>query len=392
MTDSRGFFMSKRELLKLEVTEAFRNGKISRKQAASSLGVSERQISRYAGALRLKGVPGLVHGNRGRAPKNRTNVATKQAYLKLYQEVFGDFNFYHAWEMIHAHEMVPKQSQVCYQSFRKWCRQAGLGKIKRRRVSKARIMRERSANEGAILQMDGSPHRWFGQQETSLLVMIDDATSKVAAAHIAPSETTVDSIQLLETVVRTHGIPEVIITDQAGWSGQAGKRQEFTQFGRVCDELGIILVRTSTPESKGRVERFFRTAQDRLIPELKLYGIEGFTDSNRYLKQCFLESWNEQFSVEASQFTKRYRSVPKHLNLEEIFCLKYKRQINRDQTVSFRGHQYRILNRELGSLARREVMIHINHSGELQSLFLGQKRLSWEQVNKKLSNRFQKSA
>lgn len=371
--------MSINDLTKLKVVEALRDGRLSRKQASEKLSISERQVSRYIKSVREHGPKGILHGNKGKPPKNKFPSELKQKYLRLYQQVYKGFNFRHALELMVQHESVAACEVVSYQTFRKWCREEGLGKVKKRRVSKARVQRERSACEGAMLQMDGSHHRWFGNKESCLMAMIDDATSLLVESSFSKSETTHDSLQLLRKLVETKGIPEVIVTDNAGWSGNQ-KRGNFTQFGRACEQLGIILVRTSSSESKGRVERFFRTAQDRLIPELALYGIKSQQDANRYLRQCFSEHWNQTFAVQPRAPTNRYQPVPAHLDLEEVFSYQYERSVGRDQTIHYRNKRYRIKNRELGSLWKKNVVISETAQGAILSMKWAGHRLEWEEA------------
>ena len=87
----------------------------------------------------------------------------------------------------------------------RWGRKAGLGKKKKRRASKARIARERKANEGLMLQMDGSPHKWNGKDKWTLINMIDDATSKIVGGQFFPGETTFACMKLLRKIIEMHG-------------------------------------------------------------------------------------------------------------------------------------------------------------------------------------------
>ena len=225
-----------------------------------------------------------------------------------YRSKYEAFNFSHALEMMALHEVAP--GKVCYSTFRKWCRQECLGKVRRRRTAKARISRERSAQEGFMLQMDGSPHNWFGTEKSCLITMIDDATSNIPSAIFFDTETTWGCFTVLLEVISEYGIPEIILTDQAGWSTGGTKRESFSQFARACEELDIKLIGTPSAESKGRVERSNRTNQDRLVPELQLYGISSMKDANRYLKQVYLPHWREMLTVSPTSPHKRYKKVP----------------------------------------------------------------------------------
>jgi len=378
MAQAEGYFMAKRELLRFELIEAFRQGRINRSETAETLELSERQVSRLAKRVREDGLPSILHKNRGRAPRNKLPEQVASLYLSLYEGKYRNFNFKHALEWIHLHEGIPAEQRICYESFRKLCRKKGLGKVKRRRVSKARIIRERVSQEGAVLQMDGSHHVWYGKDEDCLVALIDDATSKIPEATFNESESTWACIKALRRVVEKEGIPGTILTDQAGWAGGTLKRPNFSQFGRICDELGIVLIRTSTAQAKGRVERLFRTTQDRLIAELEMHDVKTRAHANQYLEQCFIPAWNQQFTIAARSDVKRYRTPSPHLDLNHIFCLKHSRTIGKNQVISYCGKTYRILNREWGSLWKREVSIHEQQDGRL-SFHLGTQKLDHEE-------------
>ncbi len=367
--------MSKKEQLVFRIIEDYRAGRISRKEAALKLGVSEKTIQRKAKRLREKGLEGIKHGNCGQSPVNKKPQAMREEFLELYRTHYFDFNFVHALEMIKANH----EKQVSYSTFRSWCRAEGLGKVKKRRVSKGRMARERCASEGFMLQMDGSTHAWNGKDKWTLIALIDDATSKIPAAEFHPSETTWGCMSVLQKTILLNGVPEFILTDEAGWSSGSAKRRHFSQFVRACEELDIKVITTPSAESKGRIERFNRTAQDRLVPEMRLLGIHGMADSNRYLDQCFIPQWGEQRTVEPTASTKRYRDLPKDVDLKDIFCLKETRQINRDHTISYGNERYRIDPTDLGCLYRKQVTVH-EYEDKSIAIFYGRKRLPMKKI------------
>lgn len=378
MNSQGGLTLSKKDLITFQVIQDFREGKLSRREAALKLGCTERTISRKTRTIAGEGLPGLVHKNRGRRPSNRKHHELREWYLGIFRTKYAphNFNFKHAFQFIN--EQDHPQEAICYSTFATWCRESGLGKgKKRRRTSKTRLMRERSANEGLMLQMDGSPHAWNGKDTWTMLTIIDDATSKVEGCKFVPSETTWDCMDLLKQVVATRGIPEFILTDRAGWSARTGKRVHFSQFDRACKELGITVIATSVPESKGRVERSFRTSQDRLIAELSLHEIKSMTDANRYLEHVYKPDWNNRFTVEQKSPTTRYKPLPAHLNLDEVFCIKHTRQVNRNHTVSFEGRIYSIKDPPQ-NLWKHDVVVHQDRLGKIK-IFWGSRPLAIEE-------------
>jgi hypothetical protein len=225
-----GVYMSVRDLFELGVLEDFRAGRRTRVEAALVLGCSEKSITRKAKRLREGGSGALRHANRGRIPVNKTAEAVRDEALRLAVTIYSDFNIAHCHEMLMANHGL----KVRYATFHAWCRKAGIKQGKRRRPSKRRLYRERMANEGLMLQMDGSHHPWNGTDEWCLIGLIDDATSDMPAARFYPTETTWGCMETLRLVIERKGIPEVIYTDEAGWAGGSEKRRHFSQFVRAC--------------------------------------------------------------------------------------------------------------------------------------------------------------
>lgn len=376
MFNRGSLLLSKRDLKTFKVIEKYRQGEYSRHEAALKLSVSERTVTRKAEAMRKSGVEGLIHRNRGKAPISRKAPEIRDWYLGLYREKYYDFNAKHAFEVITERHTPP--GKICYDTFRRWLIEADLNTAKRKRPSKARLLRERHANEGLMIQFDGSPHCYNGKDKWTLIHAIDDATSKILAAEFQPSETTFGCMGVIKDLIEMYGVPEFILTDCAGWSAKTGKRAHFSQFERACNELGIDVIATSSPQSKGRVERSFRTAQGRLVPELRLAQITNRQMANRYLKQVFIPDWNNRFAIEAKNGTTRFRTVPSHLELDDIFCIKHSRLVNRDHTVSFEGARYK-LTEPPKNLWKHEVIVHQYQSKELK-IMLGAEALAFEHI------------
>lgn len=369
--------MSVKQEVTFWVLEDFRTGKLSRNEAALKLGISEKSVSRKAKRIREGGLGGLAHGNAKRTPSNRSPDELRQRVVALLRDIYYDFNLRHAKDKLLAEHGI----KVSYGTLHTWARQEGVGRGKRkRRTSRARIHRERMANEGLLLQMDGSHHRWNGTDEWCLIAMIDDATSDIPYAEFFDGETTLACMKVLRQVVERKGIPDIIYTDEAGWADRSGKRQQFSQFKRVCEELGIRLITTRSAEAKGRIERAWRTCQDRLVPEFRLAGVKSMLDGNRYLQQVFLPSyWRERLTVQARSATTRYRPVPARMSLDQIFCLKYERHVASDNTISYGNQRYRIVDRRFGSLRKKAVIVHWHEAGELE-FFYGHVKLKTELI------------
>ena len=361
-----GLVLSTREQVSLAVIEDFRGGRISRDEAARLLGVHWRTITRWANAVRAKGPQGIKHGNCGAIAPNRLADEDRQQVIALAKGRYRNFNLRHMHECLVADHGV----KACYDTVRKWCNAAGIGHRRKRRANRIRLHRDRMANEGLMLQMDGSHHRWYGGREMCLMAAIDDATSHIPAARFFPTETTWACFAILRQIIETRGVPEMLYVDGAGWAGGGAKRQFFSQFVRACAELGIRVLHAKSAQAKGRIERTFRTMQDRLVAEFELHGIKSDTDANRYLEQVFLPTyWNRKLTVVPLELQSRYRPLPAHIDLNHVFCFQTKRLVGTSHTASFEGKLYRINNPELGSLKGRQVIVCQDEAGKLTWLF-----------------------
>lgn len=357
--------MSKNEQFLVRIIEDYRAGRVSRKEASILLGLSEKSVQRKAKRVREHGIEGIKHGNSRQAPHNKVDATVKADMLKLAASVYSDFNMTHCFEMLQKlHGLT-----VSYSSFRNWCRGSGIGKRKRRRASKKRMYRERLANEGLLLQMDGSHHKWNGEDEWVLIAAIDDATSDIPYAEFFHSEDTINCMTVLRRIIEIRGIPEALYVDHAGWFGGT-KRQNFSQFGRACDELEVRVIFANSAQAKGRIERTWQTFQDRLIPELRINGIKAMSAANEYLQKQFIPKyWLERNTVTPRDPQSRYRQLAHGIKLDEIFCMKYERKVRRDHTVMFGNKLYKLQGHWLGSLADKEITIIEAKTGPLKAFY-----------------------
>jgi len=233
-------------------------------------------------------------------------------------------------------------------------RQAGQRPKQRRRPPRHRSHRDRRPQEGVLLQIDGSLHHWFGpdQPQVSLLGAIDDATGKVVVALFREQEDAQGYFLLLRRVLRSHGIPLELYHDRHSifqdnsprpWTidEQLAGCREPTQFRRALEELGIMAISAHSPEAKGRIERLWRTFQDRLVVELALARVTDIKAANRFLPG-FLRHYNARFAQEAEEPGLAYRPLDPALDLDRILSFRYQRVVARDNTVRLDGHLIRI--------------------------------------------------
>lgn len=337
MKETGGIWMSKKGQFQLDTVSEFLQGRLSRSEAAQLLDTTERTITRIARRIESRGVMGVVHGNQGKDPWNKKTAELKASVIRLMQERYFDFNLCHALDQLKKeHGLL-----IEYDSLRRWCHEIGLVKRAKRRKPKARYKRVRMPCEGLLLQLDGTPYRFNGKDEWCLIAAIDDATSDIPYAEFFLSEDTLSCMTVLQKIIELRGIPYAIYVDKAGCLGGTGKRAHFNQFARACDELGIRIIKASSPEAKGRIERTWDTIQDRLPPELRLRNIKSMPAANHYLQTQFLPNyWRQDLRQPAKSPEIKYQPLPANLDLREVLCLKEYRSVARDHTISWQGKTY----------------------------------------------------
>lgn len=368
--------MSESEQRTLEVIQKFRDCKLTRSQTASLLNLSERQVSRLRAKLQSEGPSGLVHGNVGREPPNKTPKHVVKRITDLALDKYSDFNFVHMRE----HFISNEDLVASYATIRRSCIAEGIAKHRKRTSRRRRDVRPRMTCEGMLLQMDGSHHKWNGKDTWTLIGIIDDATSEITSARFFPGETTLGCMAVLTKTIERKGLPLALYTDKAGVFG-GSKRQDFSQFERACSELSITILYAHSPQAKGRIERAWRTFQDRLIPELRLREKLTMAEANEYLEKNFLPNyWNVRNTRDAQNTESQYRKISPKLDLDNIFCIKETRKIAQDHTFQYKSKKYAIQSRSVTSWAGYEVEIRTYQNGQW-SVYYGSRCLSIKELS-----------
>ena len=335
--------MSSKELVRYKVLSGVLEGQLALQDAASSLGVSPRHARRLAKRLREHGPAGLVHGNRGRAPSNRTPEPLREQILAWVEDRYAGFNDSHLVEILAEREGV----SIGRETLRSLLRAGGHPPKRKRRSKKHHRRRERSASKGLMVLWDGSPHRWLGEDQPPITLMaaVDDADGELLAAFFSPKETSEAYLRLLRALVLRRGIPVSIYQDRHGalrrnddsWSldEQLAGRQRPTQVGQALEDLAIQPIFALSPQAKGRVERLFGVLQDRLLAEMRLDGIATLEQANEYLKN-WIRRYNRRFQKKPKSDRSSYRS-PTGLGLHKILAFRYPATVLNDNTVRLGG-------------------------------------------------------
>ncbi|SFD80502.1 Transposase, partial [Pseudoalteromonas denitrificans DSM 6059] len=360
--------MDSKAQLTVDIVAKVIEDRITIANAAKLLSKSRRTIERYVKAYQQVGIQFAVHGNNGKSPPNKTSTSIKQAVQTLIKDKYFDFNLLHLAEQLEVNENIV----VKRETLRGWAHEIHHVKRAKRRRGKVRKRRERMEAPGLMMQMDGSPHRWFGDKKHCLIAMIDDATSEVHAEFF-PSETTAGCLKVMRDCIETKGLFKTLYVDRAGIFG-GPKRCNFSQMQRACEELGVEIIFANSPQGKGRVERAFDTFQDRLVPELRLKNIKDIASANAYLKHVFIpQFWQSHIQVKSKHQISEFTPLSKHINLNDICVIKEHRKIRNDHTFSY-GNKFYLIDSPLKhSIANQKIEIRKTSKNGFTAHFAGRK-------------------
>jgi transposase InsO family protein len=303
--------------------------------------------------LREQGDAAVVHALRGRQSNRRVSEEARQKAVQvLSQEVYRDFGPTLAAEYLRKKHGVT----IGREALRQIMIAAGLWRARKQKVEDIHEWRKRRSCRGQLVQWDTSTHEWLEGRgpRIYLIHMIDDATSELTARFVT-SDSTAENMRLLWTYVENHGRPVAFYTDKASLFQNTPKTSRHlsqverdpkelppTQIGRGLRELGIAWIAAHSPQAKGRVERSFQTAQDRLVKGLRVAGISTLEDANRYLQEEFLPWWNQHLVVVPENPTDAHRPLGQEHQLASALCHMETRQVSSDYTIRFESKIYQI--------------------------------------------------
>jgi len=332
------------ELKKLHVVRKALENSITQNQAAEMLDLSDRQVRRIAARIRLEGDEGVINRLRGK-PSNRA-LPGKCRVLKLFKAKYPDFGPTLASEKLLERDKV----EVNDETLRLWLIKDGIP-YKKRKARPHRQWRERRHYFGEMVQMDGSDHDWLEARGPRLIFMgyIDDATG-TPFGRFYEYEGTIPAMDSFKRYIERYGIPVSIYIDKhAAYKSkkklsvedELSNKDPLTQFTRALGELGVEVIYANSPQAKGRVERLFRTFQDRLLKELRLEKARTKDDANKVAER-FLPKYAKRFSVKAACSDDLHRPIPKGLDLDKILCSREEHALRNDFTVAHDKKLYQV--------------------------------------------------
>jgi transposase len=367
--------MGTTEAVRLAVVHEAVAGRITVREGMRRTGLSRRQFLRYKRRYRDQGPPGLLHGNRGRVSPRRIDEELRLRIVGLLDQPVA-LNDRHIRDLLSEDDLT-----VCAETVRRIRLELGRPPKQHRRPRRYRLRRDRSAQIGAMVLIDGSPFRWLGpaQPECTLVGGVDDATGQILGLIVRDEEDLHGYTELLQHLLVTHGVPWTLYGDRAAilvrndhhWTveEELEGRQRPSHVGLMLEELGIRYIAALSPQAKGRIERLWRTLQDRLAAELQLRGITDRAGLIAFLPD-FIQRFNRTFAQPAQSAVAVWRHAPAKLG--PILACRYLRVVAPDNTVSFGGERLAIPpGPGRRSYARCQVEVREQLDGRCVVLFNG---------------------
>ena len=341
--------MSRKELKRLHLVKKAIAGEVSQIKVAEALDLSDRQVRRMVKRVKEKGEEGVVHGLRGVVSNRRYDEGFKGKVIEIYKSRYGDFGPTFASEKFEEVEEI----KISDETLRKWLSaDKDIECVWQRKGCKHQRWRERKGHRGEMVQMDGSIHGWFEGRgpKSVLMAYIDDADNELYA-RFYDYEGTKPAMDSFRRYIRKYGVPHSLYADRHTTYRStdkltieeelAGKEKSQTQFERAVGELGVKIIPAYSPQAKGRIERQFKTLQDRLIKEMRLKGISDVDGGNEFLKE-YLPEYSKKFGVIPREKADLHRPVSKGINLDRIFCIKTSHVLRNDATVVHETKLYQV--------------------------------------------------
>jgi len=382
----RTITLNPRQQRDVEILSRLESGVLDAATASALLGVGARQVQRLRVRYRQEGMAAVVHGNRGRAPANRTDRALVERIVAL----AGPGGKYHDLNTCHLQEVLAETEQIVLgrSTLDRLLKVAGVRRRGKQTVTVHRRRRERRSAEGMLLQMDASPYAWLEERgpQLDLLGAIDDASGKIIELLFRPSEDQVGYLVLVRNIVQRHGLPMSIYHDRhtilrspkrPTIEEELAGQPPMSQIQRLLAELGIESIPAYSPQAKGRIERLWGSLQDRLTKELRLANIATREAANAFLPG-FIARYNARFAQPPADPVSAWVPAPVDLDFCYYFASRETRTVRADHCISFAGQVLQLLpSPHDPSLVGQRITVHRVPEGDLY-LYHGRRRLAYQ--------------
>ena len=351
--------MSRLEIDRMSVLRDLADDRIRVSEAARLMGLGRRQVLRLAKAYRQRGPAAVGAKRRGKRSNRSYPTGLRAEVIGLIRERYSDFGPTLAAEKLSELHGI----RLGRETIRQWMMAAGFWKDRKQRMKPVHQPRNRRECVGELIQIDGSEHWWFETRgpQCTLLVYIDDATSRLMHLQFVESESTFDYFKATRTYLEQHGKPVAFYSDKHSVfrvnRKDAAGGDGMTQFGRALHALNIDIICANSSQAKGRVERANATLQDRLVKEMRLLGISSMEAGNAFLP-VFMADYNTRFAKPPFGDRDLHRSCAEHDDLDDAFAWKEERSVSVNLTLQYDQVMFILEPNEITrSLARKRVMV-----------------------------------
>ena len=364
--------LSGKELKRLKIIQAILDSKMMQAEGGKILGLTTRQIRRIIKLVKKEGDKGICHRARGKSSNRRKLAELRDRVIKLYREKYSGFG-----PTLMAEKLLELDNiKISDETLRLWFKDSGIP-YNTRKNRPHRQWRERRGHFGELVQMDGSHHDWFEGRGSKCVLMgyIDDASGNVFG-RFYEYEGTIPAMDSIKRYAELYGYPVSLYSDKhTTYKSTAkatiedelnGDNHHMSQFERAMKELGVEVIHAHSPQAKGRIERLFGTLQDRLVKEMRLAGIKSINEANVFL-ESFLPVYNKRFRVLPANAADLHRPASNIKGIEHILCIKNKRVLRNDYTITYNGKLYQIKDsvraKKVGIEERLDGTMHVMVQG-----------------------------
>ena len=361
-----------RDIDRLRILNQVQEGRLTKPLAAQQLDLSSRQVRRLCARMRAKGPKGVIHGLRGRRSNHQLPAGVLDKAVSLIKAHYADFGPRFAHEkLVERHGL-----SLGVTALREAMIREALWRPRRQKI-RHHAWRARRACVGELVQVDGSIHDWFEGRGPKcwLIAFVDDATSKILWAEFADAEDTLTLMRLSRAYLKRLGRPLAFYVDKdsiykttrnASVDEQLRDEQPMTQFTRAMSELDIRVICAHSPQAKGRVERGFKTHQDRLVKELRLAGISDIAAATRFLREKYIAAHNKRFGRPPANRTDAHRPILRGQMLDRVLCLRTSRVVANDFTVRWKpGFMQLLKNQPVTVTPGQKINVEVRLDGSV---------------------------
>jgi hypothetical protein len=376
--------MRQKELKRLELVKKAIGKGITQLEVSKFLGISQRQVRRIVRRVKSEGERGVLHKSRGRSNCRRFEEGFKAKVLGAYVRRYKGFGSSLACEKLAKHEGIV----INRETLRQWLLENNY-LVRRRLRRKHRQWRERKNYYGQMVQMDGSHHDWLEGRGPRLVLMgyIDDATSR-AFGRFYEYEGTIPALDSFKRYCLKYGIPQSVYLDKHTTYKSTqqeqlrlsilGQGDGLSEFERALKVLDVQVIHANSPQAKGRIERLFRTLQDRLVKELYLANACNIKEANDVLGGYLVEH-NERYVQAPAKAANVHRRAGTSRDLDDILCIKTQRLVRNDFTVMHNNRLYQVL--AFTSAKKLEIREYVN--GRMEFLGPHHNKLAYKEILKR---------